>query len=113
MEKGVSFLPRINSKNYELPESSKSIEYDRVDRHRKADHYKLDSEDRIQSSEKLYIIQERRDRKVESHNPTDSNKKQMLKMYEGRIKQLSPDIIEMILKKEKEKQKIQSIIGTK
>lgn len=56
---------------------------------------------------------ERKDRRVESYNPKDLSRKDILKVYEGRIKQLSPDIIEKILKKEKEKQKIQSIIGTK
>ena len=56
---------------------------------------------------------ERKDRRVESYNRKDLSRKDILKVYEGRIKQLSPDIIEKILKKEKEKQKIQSIIGTK
>lgn len=43
MEKGSSFLPRINSKNYDLPDSSKSIEYERGERHKKADK-KIESE---------------------------------------------------------------------
>lgn len=56
---------------------------------------------------------ERRDKRVESYNPKDLSRKDILKVYEGRIKQLSPEIIDKILRKEREKQKIQSIIGTK